>query len=295
MHPPPAESARCPICTQGTFVRGRIATGRRLLRCDACGVQTWRDWPPPDAEPYDATYWHSPDPARGYPNYAALAAVQATTHRARLAALRRHLRGARINPPRLLDVGCGPGHFLAAARAAGWHAVGLDPSEYAVSTAHRRTGLDVRHAPLTSHALPAGPFDAVTLWDVLEHLPDPVDALACAAQALHPGGVLAVSTGDVNSAFARACGARWHLYRYPEHLWFFTPASLRTLLTRTGFRLLQSRYEGVHYPAGHIWRRAFAMLSPALASRLAGGWLDAVPLPFTVGDVVAVLARRTAG
>jgi SAM-dependent methyltransferase len=139
---------------------------------------------------------------------------------------------------RLLDLGCWVGFLLAQARDRGWEAVGVEPSEFASSYARSRLGLDVVTADLSSAELPAGSFDAVVLGDVIEHLPDPGAALERIAALLAPSGVLVLMAPDAGSRMARAMGARWWSV-VPTHVQYFTRASLRLLLERHGYRVLE--------------------------------------------------------
>src|SRR5262249_52589140 len=137
----------------------------------------------------------------------------------------------------LLDVGCGHGYFLDEARAAGWRVHGLEVSPYATQQARKR-GLAGQCRPIEQvtlaprgrtpvlSELPTAAFDCITMWDVIEHLRDPAGTIKTLAGALRPGGVLALSTGDLTSLCARLCGRNWHLLNLPEHLFFFSPRCL---------------------------------------------------------------------
>ena len=99
---------------------------------------------------------------------------------------------------RLLDVGCGPGLLLDEARTAGYDVVGIELSREAAQHARDALGLDVREVALEDFD-DAGGFDVVVLADVIEHVGDPVGAIARCADLLRPGGVLCVVTPDPSS------------------------------------------------------------------------------------------------
>lgn len=285
----------CPAC-QGCAYRS-LATvrGTHIVQCTGCGLATW-DWHGFDPEAfYDASYWKSCDPHTGYADYFALAAATQRTHARRL----RWIRGApasrgggTANPPRLLDAGCGPGFFVQAAAQAGFAAAGVELSAAAVAHARDELGQNVWRGHVCRADLRDGPYDVVTLWDVLEHLPDPAAALAAVADVLRPGGVLALSTGDVSSLAARLSGSRWHLFTLPEHLWFHTPNSLRHLLRRVGLEPIDCRYEVCWYTVRYLTERLEAMFGGRrwLSSRLGAVGRRAVPA--TMADVVTLLARK---
>jgi SAM-dependent methyltransferase len=138
----------------------------------------------------------------------------------------------------LLDLGCWVGFLLAVARERGWGPVtGVEPSEFASSYARERLGLDVRTAAIAEADLPAGSFRAVVLGDVIEHLVDPAAALDRIAALLEPGGAVCLMVPDAGSRLARAMGRRWWSV-LPTHVQYFTRASLRTLLERRGYEVL---------------------------------------------------------
>lgn len=310
--PPAHAAAGCPACGGKTFRRTTRARGVEILQCAGCHLATW-DWPPCDPVAfYDEHYWRSAELGKGYADYFSLADAMRLTHAKRLCAIRSRIRATltpsssdfpatpRVDathtpagtPPRLLDAGCGPGYFVRAARDAGFDACGVEVSRYAVEFARRELGVDVRHGTVPGADLPAGRFDVVTMWDVIEHLPDPLAALRAVAEVLRPGGVVMLSTGDYASLVARLSGRHWHLFNLPEHLWFFTPGSLRRLLRRAGLTPLGLTYEVCWYPIRYLVERLESTfrLSRALSPRL--GRLGRIALPLTLGDVMTIAARR---
>ncbi len=175
---------------------------------------------------------------------------------ARRAQARRKLALLRHVPPRVprqgrwLDVGCAAGFFLAEARA--HYAVqGVELSEWSATYARQRLRLPVVTGSLQSACLPAAHFDVISLWDVIEHVPDPVPLLQEAARLLRPQGRLVLTTGDWGSAYAQARGADWHLMTPPWHLCMFSRATLARAAAHAGLRLVACRSEGV---AGDGWR-----------------------------------------
>jgi len=82
-----------------------------------------------------------------------------------------------------------------------------------------------------------GKVDVIVLFDVVEHLPDPRRTLALCERHLNPGGIIVITTGDFGSLTARLAGVKWRLMTPPQHLWFFTLASLRRMSASLGLAL----------------------------------------------------------
>ena len=141
-----------------------------------------------------------------------------------------------VQPGRLLDVGCGPGFLLTAARARGWDGVGIDLNEWAVGYGRDELGLDLRLGELADAGFKDGEFDALTMMDLIEHVPDPDALIAEAARLVRPGGALAVLTPDAAARLSRAMGRRWpEVARPGEHTVLFSVEGLAALLSRHGF------------------------------------------------------------
>ncbi len=137
-------------------------------------------------------------------------------------------------PARLLDVGAGRGRFVAAARAAGYDARGLEPSEGRVDAAAREHGVELARAGIEDADVAAGSIDAVTLWHVLEHVEAPEAAAARVAGWLRPGGAVLVGVPNLGSLQARVGGGRWYHLDLPRHRTHFTVPGLLALLRRAG-------------------------------------------------------------
>ena len=148
--------------------------------------------------------------------------LQRTWMAARLTAITRR----RPPPGRLLEIGSGYGLFLERARDAGYDVHGVELSATASSHA-TRLGLDVFGGQLAQ--APTAPADVICFWDTLEHVPDPLDFLRQVRRRLAPGGIFALSVPNVASAPARALGARWWTLKPEQHIWHFSPRTLRSL------------------------------------------------------------------
>jgi SAM-dependent methyltransferase len=151
----------------------------------------------------------------------------------------------------LLDVGCARGVFLALARDAGWQAEGVELSPTHVAQARTR-GFSVWEGDFLTVPFAAGSFQAITMWDFLEHVNEPRAVLAAAHRLLAPDGILLVFTIDSSSLFNlagdvlfRASGGRLtqplELLYDARHNCYFTPSSLERVLADTGFAAVRWR------------------------------------------------------
>jgi SAM-dependent methyltransferase len=134
---------------------------------------------------------------------------------------------------RLLDVGCGAGNFLEAARRARWQAIGVEISR--IAAAHVSSlGFDVFSGELEKANYPAEHFDVVIASEVLEHVPLPNAMLAQIARVLRPGGLLWATTPHGRGISARILGLEWSIVCPPEHLQLFSRKGIRRMLSGAG-------------------------------------------------------------
>ncbi len=140
---------------------------------------------------------------------------------------------------KLLDVGCGEGFFLFNASRAGYITRGVELSQDAAEYAKREFGLDVEVGLFEEMQFPENYFDVVTLWQVLEHLPQPLTVLKEVHRVLKPGGLLVASTPDFGGIPARIMERRWWNVRR-IHINQFTTKTLMNTLGNAGFKNLSS-------------------------------------------------------
>jgi SAM-dependent methyltransferase len=207
---------------------------------------------------------------------------------------------------RVLDVGSSTGLFLEEMRRAGWEAEGVEPTASAAEYARKRFGLSVFEGLLEEAPFAPESFDAITFWDVLEHLHSPRDGLARTAALLRPGGLVAINVPNWHAPERRLFGRWWAGYDPPRHLYVFSRRSLGRYLDEAGFEplawicfmpsyftviisvdnWLSARAPGLAGPVGRILR--FPGLRFVLQPPL---WiLDRLGL----GSVISVFARKRA-
>ncbi len=223
------ETCACPLCGAPPPERARVSfLPYRVVDCAACSM---RYLSPRVAESdvsrlYAAPeYWEEGGPEGGYSSYSSMEPLLVRTFADRLSSLPPAAPGAR-----LLDVGCGPGAALDAARTLGYEASGLDLSAAAIAMASSRHGNRARLGTLADRLFPRASFDVITLFDVIEHVYDLTRLASDLAWHLKPEGRLAIATPNVDSLLARATGRRWVSYKIPEHVSYFSPRTLAMTL-----------------------------------------------------------------
>jgi SAM-dependent methyltransferase len=146
-----------------------------------------------------------------------------------------------LKPGRLLDVGCSCGYFLEVAAGEGYEIAGLEFSSSAIATADVSVRPCIRQASVEELSQQQGSrYDAVTAFDLIEHLDQPRDFLAAVHSLLSPGGTLALSTPDVRHWLRYLMRSRWPMLQPMQHLTLFSAKSLRCALEAAGFEVALS-------------------------------------------------------
>ena len=261
--------ATCLLCGRpGPFAPLYGRAGYAMVRCPACRL-VFQDPQPELADLADAYYFDSDfvDRLEGD-----LRPVVEARAREKLDLLE---RAAVPRRGRLLDVGCSTGAFLELAARAGWDATGVEIGD-APAAAARARGLEVHTGSLDDAAL-EGRFDLITFWDVLEHLPDPLDALRRARDLLAPGGLVAMAFPNVGGLYprlthrllARTTGV-WEHPELPVHLFDFDTRTAALMVREAGLRVAAAhtlaipweflRTTTLHGQLGHSRARRMALM-----------------------------------
>ncbi len=272
--PVPAGTALtpCALCGGADYRLLHDMGWRKILRCKDCGLVR--------ADPLPSLAEKAVVETQGYTDETAFPEVRdffANCHRnfvedPVIREMRRHLERLEHTvggPGKLLDIGAGTGILMHLARERGWTPQGIDICSLTAEKAAAEFGLKIVVAPFEEYDF-GEPFDAITMLDVLEHVVDPLATLRRAYDLLRPGGAIAIAVPNQRclltalvGAYARMHGpaARSMLFRLyvPPHLHYFTPATLRRLLDRVGFRVAELRQGSVYLGR---YRMSLAMRLP---------------------------------
>lgn len=180
--------------------------------------------------------------------------------RTRFALVKKWMAQSPVTNLKCLDVGAGQGHFLELVKRAGWSGVGIELNREAAAKAQERFGIDVRVGSFDSVGLPRESFDLITLWDIFEHVPNPLHALERAQALLKPGGYLFMETPNVKSLLDAAVislarfGIRGPAKTFYglHHLTLWHPEIIKRALQEAGFTV--NEIKCVSTPARRIFR-----------------------------------------
>jgi SAM-dependent methyltransferase len=287
-----AVALSCPNCG-GTDIDSSffVKNGYTLARCSECGLAYVTN-PPTDAELEHLYSFESGyhvdfrDDPKEIEHRFALAKRQ-------YEAIARHHQ----TPGRCLDIGAAAGFFVKTAQDNGWDAHGIELSEDTARLARDRYGVDVTSARLEETTFEPESFDAITLWDVIEHVPEPVDTMRRVAKLLKPGGVVGIITPNLDGLFARRSykvGRRidhWPAVEPPAHLSQFSVQSMTALLDKVGLKTVETTHEP--QPLGYVFGGPRQMLNPKrLVYAAIFAPLMVIGPHIDAGDQMLVIARR---
>jgi 2-polyprenyl-3-methyl-5-hydroxy-6-metoxy-1,4-benzoquinol methylase len=233
----------CPVCNHSSFKEFLSGKDHFLTRenffiveCNSCG---FRFTNPRPEENLISAYYDSPDYiAHGSSTLSPLQVLYKTARkfalRGKFSLVKKYSKGAN-----LLDIGCGTGEFLHYCSKKGFTVTGIEPNEKARKFATDVLGLKVLDT-YEINSLPENSFDFISMWHVLEHVHDLSERMDLVRRILTPDGILLIAVPNSNSWDAKHYNSSWAAFDLPRHLYHFTPSTMKRLLEKTGFSLLQT-------------------------------------------------------
>jgi len=257
----------------------------RLVRCRQCGLEYVS--PRPCGGDIVAAYADGDDPA-----YVSQVDARQRTFTTALA----RIENLQPKKGRLLDVGTAAGAFLGAAKARGWEVEGCEPNRWMAEWGARHYGVVIRAGELFDHEYPPRSFDVVTLWDVVEHTPDPASVVRRISELLKPGGLLVINYPDRGSWVARLLGRRWP-FLSSVHLYYFKRPTLTRMLEGHGFEVAQQRPHFQWLELDYLLRRG-EVISPPLSrwsrALVSGLGIARRQVPYWIGQTFLAAYRKHA-
>jgi SAM-dependent methyltransferase len=273
----------CPACGETTEHRHLYSkNGCDILRCVACGLGRAQ------ASGFDPGAYYTDDyfsggHVDGYADYRGAEPVLRREFANTVDFIRRYRDGGR-----LLDLGCAYGFFLQEAKRS-YDVAGIEIAEDAAAYC-RQQGLRVLTGVADEGNLAEfGMVDVIVLLDVIEHLPSPQETLALCARHLKAGGIIVITTGDFAAPYARLAGASWRLMTPPQHLWYFTRASVERMSRPLGLRVESFDHPWKIVPVSLISFQIRRMLGLRAGGMPAASRLG---LPVNLFDAMRVVLRK---
>jgi len=242
------EEISCPLCKSRKWKKIYPAHYARIVRCKLCDFA----YTNPRLKArflkrlYSEGYFKNNNShVIGYADYVKDEENITKTFLKRLAMIEKHVKKGR-----LLDVGCATGFFLNSARENGWSVEGVEVSDFAADFARKKFDLQIYVGDIEKINLPKNRYDLITMWDVIEHIVNPIKVLKHLRASLTDNGILVMTTPDEGSIPARITKHKWVGYKLSdEHLAYFSKKTMINLLEQTGFSMINSHQVGkyVHF------------------------------------------------
>lgn len=199
---------------------------------------------------------------------------------------------------KLLDVGCAFGYVVELALQKGYDAYGFDPSSFAVQKAGALVGkARIKEGTIAEVKYPKASFDVITMFDVFEHLEDPLSDVKKLTSYLKPDGIIIIATGDTQSIAAKVMKRRWTFFIPPQHIFFFNRKNVTTLLTKSGLTPFQWHRVGKWLSLGYVLHLARttgeSFLARFVYDMVRKTILMRFPLYVPMKDNMVILARKS--
>ena len=194
---------------------------------------------------------------------------------------------------KILDVGTAGGSFLFAAKQRGWEVYGMEVNKWLAEWGKKNYGIGIRKGTLEQQKYKKEFFDAVTLWDVLEHVPDPKSTLRECGRVLKKGGTLLINYPDFGSLASKAMGKRW-VFLTAVHIYYFERKSLSKMLRAAGFRVVYSKPYFQTLSLGYLMFRfgTYSKLMQKLGTATVKALgISKLEIPYWLGQTM-VIARK---
>lgn len=215
-----------------------------LVKCTKCSLYYLNPQPTKKSLQsfYTKDYFQGGLAATGYSSYTLLDRDLSFEARIRLNLVKKY-----IHQGKLLDIGCGYGHFLKEARDDGFDVFGLDISKEAIKQLQKKYSITGKAGDVIENDLPSDVFDVITAWDVIEHIQNPRKSLQDLFKKLSKNGWLFLTTPNIKSIDAKILGKYWYGFkRIPEHLYFFSPETISQLLKIVGYEVIEIKQWGFY-------------------------------------------------
>lgn len=291
------DQIRCYSCKKNSVEKAFDKLGWTILKCNNCSLFRLKFTGSYDQfikRYYSKGFFTGSKDRAGYFSYEGDRKAEGKNMQAYLQGVKRFKSSGK-----LLDVGCATGLFMLEAKGNGFDVYGVDVSDYAVKIAKSRFGRKVKNSSIEQVSYKSGSFDVITLFDVIEHLKDPIQVLKKLGYYLKDDGIIVINTGDADSLLAKIQGKDWHYFIPPQHFFYFSKNTLTDILEKAGFKVIQVDRKGkwltlryLFHLARQIQQDAIGKIGFALVGRIAPG---KIPIYLNLFDNITVYAAKQGG
>jgi len=246
----------CPLCEGQKFSKVTEISSRQIVSCQSCDLVQVNPLPSKEQieHHYDSDYFKNYDP------YIANLSTHQAYFQKKLGQIEKRV-GKKTMVVKLLDVGCALGVFLEMAKLKGWQTMGIEISKEAVEYCRKR-GLQIFADTIEGIKLPENSFDLVTCFQTIEHAREPIELAQAVFRVLKKGGLAVFTTPSYDVWTRKLMGRFWFGYRHWEHLFFFTPKTLRLLFEKAGFSKIEVKKDEVRPFSLHYFFSRLAYYLP---------------------------------
>ncbi len=142
-----------------------------------------------------------------------------------------------VNNKSILDIGSGTGSFLEVLNKNGWHSIGVEPNKKARELSKEKNAISVN----TSEEIQNHTFDVITMWHVLEHVPNLEQQFQEFKRLLNANGSICIAVPNYKSYDAKYYKSFWAAYDVPRHIWHFSEMAIQKISERHGFELVKTK------------------------------------------------------
>ena len=226
-------SIMCNLCNQRNISFLYRKEDYTIARCHSCGM-LFRV-PQPTSEELSQMYTEAYYQPWNLEKEELVKKIKMKTFERRLQEIQKYVRSGKI-----LDVGCATGFFLEEAKSKGFEPYGIELSEFSFKEGERKFGDHIYLGTIEEIPFEINFFDVITMFDLLEHVKNPLTTLRCCRRILKPRGIIAAVLPDTSSISAQLMRKNWTHYK-KEHLFYFSKQTITSLMKQEAFEVMRNK------------------------------------------------------
>ncbi len=280
------EKIICNLCESDNVTFFCDKKGYHLYKCNNCKLLMISPVPQ-SIDVYDVSYFSGAEKGFGYVDYDADKEPMTGTFNHYIDLI----NNLGVSEGKLLDIGAATGFFMSLAKNRGFEVVGVELSDFAARKG-REKGLNIVTGDLLNTQFMSGSFDVVTMFDVLEHVPEPKKLIAEVKRILKPHGLVIINTPDAESLWARILGKKWQLIMPPEHINYFSPKNLSKYLSDHGFEVKVNTKIGKRFTLQYILKMLYKWQGFRIFLVKSNRILSSISVPINLRDNFFMIAKK---